>query len=763
MEKKKALMLGRAIFLSFSLLILLLFSLSFASAICNPANTPLLKPADYFEIGEGNLFTYEFNITNMPKDNIAFTYALFDKQLHGLSISNKGVLSFTPGSDAVGVSRIAIIAAKEDCADTIIMTIKVFARPDIVYFTPSNATLQINQTGSVIFRVRAQDTDANDSLTYNWLLDSQLINESYNKTSLVFAPGYALSGVHEISAVINDTHNLSAEMDWELQIASINRPPVLLFNVSNMIIFWNTATGAYDLNDYFIDPDGGKLRFEYEQVFPAYEKTGVSYANVSVNIGTTGFVSYDPATNTTGYAYFRFKAYDVLNASAESNVVKVDVLGSGKLRSLNDMSTKQFCGDSVCNGREDCKTCPYDCGSCPNETQPGCRPIWNCTGWSPCQFTSFQARKCIDLTNCGDNRTKPDEFKMCSYNATCNDSIRNGLEEGVDCGGPCSPCPNCFDGIQNQGEEGVDCGGPCNNPCPSCSDNIKNQNETDIDCGGPCQRCAGGQNCLKNLDCNSLRCDHLICTFANCSDQIKNQGEGGVDCGGPCANPCGNCSDGMQNQGEEGVDCGGKCKPCATCSDKIKNQNEILTDCGGSCKACNLKDYIAAYTAIFIIIIIVLCFIPLGFASYIFFLFANPDRARGLYENNASFTFIVFMNRLFIKLRVRMNKKPAMSEEAAKSFIGELGEIEKKADNNKVLHDEVVKIFTALLGLPEDFDNNIFNMKLRSSNVPLFLKILFAGYHKRSEILVISSFVSAEEKADLIVEMKFLLTEVSRG
>jgi len=36
---------------------------------------------------------------------------------------------------------------------------------------------------------------------------------------------------------------------------------------------------------------------------------------------------------------------------------------------------------------------------------------------------------------------------------------------GVDCGGPCKPCPSCTDGIQNQGEEGIDCGGPCK-PCP---------------------------------------------------------------------------------------------------------------------------------------------------------------------------------------------------------------------------------------------------------------------------------------------------------
>jgi hypothetical protein len=49
--------------------------------------------------------------------------------------------------------------------------------------------------------------------------------------------------------------------------------------------------------------------------------------------------------------------------------------------------------------------------------------------------------------------------------ASCSDGIQNQGETGVDCGGPCQPCPTCSDGIQNQGETGIDCGGPCQ-PCP---------------------------------------------------------------------------------------------------------------------------------------------------------------------------------------------------------------------------------------------------------------------------------------------------------
>ncbi len=44
---------------------------------------------------------------------------------------------------------------------------------------------------------------------------------------------------------------------------------------------------------------------------------------------------------------------------------------------------------------------------------------------------------------------------------TCTDRIKNGTEEGVDCGGTCEACPTCTDKIKNGTEEDVDCGGTC--------------------------------------------------------------------------------------------------------------------------------------------------------------------------------------------------------------------------------------------------------------------------------------------------------------
>ena len=76
-------------------------------------------------------------------------------------------------------------------------------------------------------------------------------------------------------------------------------------------------------------------------------------------------------------------------------------------------------------------------------------------------------------------------------NATCDDMIMNGDEEGVDCGGSlCAPCDTCMDGVMNGDEAGIDCGGANCPVCPACDDGIQNGDEDGVDCGGSfCAAC----------------------------------------------------------------------------------------------------------------------------------------------------------------------------------------------------------------------------------------------------------------------------------
>ena len=227
----------------------------------------------------------------------------------------------------------------------------------------------------------------------------------------------------------------------------------------------------------------------------------------------------------------------------------------------------------------------------------------------------------------------------------------NGFRESLLSSNGCGSgtTATCTDGVQNQGETGIDCGGPCA-PCPSnCSDtevvitinfdnypeetswSLTNSSGTTVASGGTYGSQADGST-LSITEClvdgcydftiNDTYGDGICCGYGNgsysvtsggstvasggsfagsettnfciggttatCSDGIQNQGETGVDCGGPCA-PCPDpetCTDGIQNQGEEGIDCGGPCDACPTCNDGIQNGGETGVDCGGPCAPC---------------------------------------------------------------------------------------------------------------------------------------------------------------------------------
>lgn len=50
-----------------------------------------------------------------------------------------------------------------------------------------------------------------------------------------------------------------------------------------------------------------------------------------------------------------------------------------------------------------------------------------------------------------------------------------------------------------------------NNPLPTCTDSVLNGNETDVDCGGVCTPCVEGQTCVANSDCQSDNCLSGVC------------------------------------------------------------------------------------------------------------------------------------------------------------------------------------------------------------------------------------------------------------
>jgi hypothetical protein len=179
---------------------------------------------------------------------------------------------------------------------------------------------------------------------------------------------------------------------------------------------------------------------------------------------------------------------------------------------------------------------------------------------------------------------------------SCDDSVRNGDESDVDCGGGCEPCGNglaCELPADCASEvcDDADCGPELDACCqaPSCDDGVQNGNETATDCGAaPCGRCAEGAPCTRGGQCASNVCAAGVCAEL-CDDGARNGNESGPDCGGSEVG-CPRCDDG-QPCGADADCASGSCDDgvCVSCSDGFENADEGGVDCGGSepgCPAC---------------------------------------------------------------------------------------------------------------------------------------------------------------------------------
>ena len=121
----------------------------------------------------------------------------------------------------------------------------------------------------------------------------------------------------------------------------------------------------------------------------------------------------------------------------------------------------------------------------------------------------------------------------------------------TDLAGSTCRVPSCDDSVVNGDESDVDCGGPecgdktakfvlkyrlriklCSGVCVSCSDGLKNNQETDIDCGGPTVEGAAHDPDANKTVTVSNQCVGNVCQLATCEDGVKNGTEGDTDCGG---------------------------------------------------------------------------------------------------------------------------------------------------------------------------------------------------------------------------------------
>lgn len=188
-----------------------------------------------------------------------------------------------------------------------------------------------------------------------------------------------------------------------------------------------------------------------------------------------------------------------------------------------------------------------------------------------------------------------------AVSASCNNMIKDTGEgeEGIDCGGDCTPCLEliCDNNKMcniNKGEDCDNCPGDCETCGVLCSDGKTNlaSAEEGVDCGGYCAACLGicsvngkcetdlinmgysdnedSQNCPEDCYCGDQMCDDYEMEFGTCTE----------DC--PTALPT-ECGDGICDAGED-VDCPQDCQWEIVCGNSLCDSGEDV-DCPQDCGA----------------------------------------------------------------------------------------------------------------------------------------------------------------------------------
>jgi hypothetical protein len=214
--------------------------------------------------------------------------------------------------------------------------------------------------------------------------------------------------------------------------------------------------------------------------------------------------------------------------------------------------------------------------------QPACETPADCPG----QDSTCSARVCVEGA-C--------DVELASDGTACMDDGGSVCTDGA--------CVDCLVG------EGCPDGVCLDNVCvaATCVDTVLNGAETDVDCGGQdCGPCANGEMCLAFTDCVSQFCDSAVSPplCAPCVDDVDCSSAPGTYCdaglcvalldnGAPCAAP-NECSSGYCPV--DGICCDAPCDAaCDACSmtstmqaDGTCSPNVVCVNADGCCPAgCN--------------------------------------------------------------------------------------------------------------------------------------------------------------------------------
>lgn len=223
------------------------------------------------------------------------------------------------------------------------------------------------------------------------------------------------------------------------------------------------------------------------------------------------------------------------------------------------------CSMPVCNAGT-CATNFISAGTAtPNQTAGDCQEE---------QCDGIGGTKMVAATLDIENDNNPCTNDTCNGSTPVHDNTPSGSAcsnggTGQLCNGA-GTCVECLDGSQCM--SGVCTAQAC--AAPACNDTVKNGTETDVDCGGSCSGCANGKVCNVNNDCTSTVCSMNVCVASVCGDSrvtgMETCDDTGTADGDGCSATC---------AVEAGWECTGQPSTChPSCGDSTADPGELCDD-----------------------------------------------------------------------------------------------------------------------------------------------------------------------------------------
>ncbi|MBI2128916.1 hypothetical protein HYU07_01620 [Candidatus Woesearchaeota archaeon] len=194
-------------------------------------------------VSEGDMVKIKLVAADPDGDALTYTF--------GPPLNEKGEWQTKLGD--MGEYRVTITVSDGTTSvskDITIIVKKTNKAPTITSFKPSDLIANSDEGKTIEFKVEASDPNK-DALMYLWKVDDKEVS---TKDLYLYDLSYDSAGQHKVTVAVSDGA-LEASKEWTVNVANVNRPPV----IQDIDPIKVKASETVEVRPIVIDPDGDKV------------------------------------------------------------------------------------------------------------------------------------------------------------------------------------------------------------------------------------------------------------------------------------------------------------------------------------------------------------------------------------------------------------------------------------------------------------------------------------------------------------------------